>query len=125
MACSVVAAAHAAQVVIDVQFARDNDIIISAAVLDIEDLAPTRSAPGQDGVISVSRDCKAQVEIKSILKDMTGLLVQGDTVSVVYSCGAWLERATLIGNVDPENTWHNVSIGVMGIDNIRIRFRIP
>ena len=36
--------------------------------------------------------------------------------------GAWTERARLRGNVDPENTWHNVSIDVAA-NNLRIRFR--
>lgn len=37
--------------------------------------------------------------------------------------GAWLEKATLRGNVNPENTWHKVSIDLTGINNLRIRFR--
>lgn len=35
----------------------------------------------------------------------------------------WTERASLNGNVDAENQWHNVSIGVDAINNLRIRFR--
>ncbi|MBL7189821.1 MAG: PKD domain-containing protein [Phycisphaerae bacterium] len=37
----------------------------------------------------------------------------------------WTEMASLEGNVDPENTWHNVSIDVdvTAINNLRIRFR--
>ena len=37
----------------------------------------------------------------------------------------WPEMASLNGNVDvdPENTWHNESINVTGISNLRIRFR--
>jgi len=39
--------------------------------------------------------------------------------------GAWIEKAKLRGNVDPENQWHNVSINVTGINNnnLRVRFR--
>jgi len=37
--------------------------------------------------------------------------------------GAWLPAASLRGNVDPENTWHNVSIPVTAINDIMIRFR--
>ena len=37
--------------------------------------------------------------------------------------GGWTEKARLRGNVDPENTWHNVSIDVAAINNLRIRFR--
>jgi len=35
----------------------------------------------------------------------------------------WVEKARLSGNVDAENTWHNVSIGLSGINSLRIRFR--
>ena len=35
----------------------------------------------------------------------------------------WTEKARLRGNVDPENTWHNVSIDMTGINSLRIRFR--
>jgi len=37
--------------------------------------------------------------------------------------GDWLPAASLRGNVDPENTWHYVSIPVTGIHNLMIRFR--
>jgi len=36
---------------------------------------------------------------------------------------SWIEKARLRGNVDPENTWHNVSIGLNGISGLKIRFR--
>ncbi len=36
---------------------------------------------------------------------------------------SWTEKARLRGNVDPEDTWHNVSIDVTTINNLRIRFR--
>jgi len=35
----------------------------------------------------------------------------------------WVEKARLSGNVDPENTWHNVSIDLTNINNLSIRFR--
>lgn len=35
----------------------------------------------------------------------------------------WVEKARLRGNVDPENVWHNVSIDLTGINNLRIQFR--
>jgi PKD repeat protein len=38
--------------------------------------------------------------------------------------GAWVEMATLRGNVDTENQWHNVIItDVTAVSNLRIRFR--
>ena len=38
--------------------------------------------------------------------------------------GPWVQKATLSGNVDTENQWHNVSItDVTAINNLRIRFR--
>ena len=36
---------------------------------------------------------------------------------------SWLEKVKLGGNVDPENTWHNQSIDLAGINNLQIRFR--
>jgi hypothetical protein len=41
----------------------------------------------------------------------------------VSTNGTWLEKARLRGNVDTEDAWHNMSIDVTGINNIRIRFR--
>jgi hypothetical protein len=35
----------------------------------------------------------------------------------------WTEKARLRGNVDPEDTWHNVSINLTGINSLRIQFR--
>ncbi len=35
----------------------------------------------------------------------------------------WIEKARLSGNVDPEDTWHDVSIDLTGIDSLKIRFR--
>ncbi len=35
----------------------------------------------------------------------------------------WGEKSRLKGNVDSENTWHNVSIDLTGINNLRIQFR--
>jgi PKD repeat protein len=37
--------------------------------------------------------------------------------------GAWAEMARLRGNVDPEDTWHFVSVNVTALNNLRIRFR--
>ncbi len=37
--------------------------------------------------------------------------------------GAWTKEVRLRGDVDLENTWHNVSINVAAINNLRIRFR--
>ncbi len=36
---------------------------------------------------------------------------------------SWVEKARLKGNVDPEDTWHNVNIELNNINNLRIRFR--
>ncbi|MGH7801995.1 MAG: S8 family serine peptidase [Thermodesulfobacteriota bacterium] len=35
---------------------------------------------------------------------------------------SWVEMARLRGNVDPENVWQAVSIGLNNIDNLRMRF---
>ncbi len=35
----------------------------------------------------------------------------------------WTEKARLKGNIDPENTWHNVSINLTDIGSLKIRFR--
>jgi hypothetical protein len=35
----------------------------------------------------------------------------------------WVEKARLKGNVDLENVWHDVSIDLTGINNLRIQFR--
>ncbi|MEW5907983.1 MAG: S8 family serine peptidase [Patescibacteria group bacterium] len=35
----------------------------------------------------------------------------------------WIEKARLIGNVDPENTWHNAAIELNNISNLKLRFR--
>ncbi len=35
----------------------------------------------------------------------------------------WTEKARLRGNVDPEDTWHDVSITLNGIKNLKLRFR--
>ncbi|MCD4807468.1 MAG: hypothetical protein K8R13_07870, partial [Methanococcoides sp.] len=35
----------------------------------------------------------------------------------------WTEKAILRGNVDTENTWHEESIEVNDIDNLKIQFR--
>jgi PKD repeat protein len=37
--------------------------------------------------------------------------------------GAWKPAASLRGDVDQEDAWHNMSIDVTGINNIKIRFR--
>jgi len=36
---------------------------------------------------------------------------------------SWVEKARLKGNVDPEDTWHNVSIDLTDISNLQIQFR--
>ena len=36
---------------------------------------------------------------------------------------SWVEKAKLNGNVDPENTWHNASINLTGINSLKIQFR--
>ncbi len=35
----------------------------------------------------------------------------------------WVEKARLRGNVDPENTWHNLTIDLTNISNLQIQFR--
>ena len=35
----------------------------------------------------------------------------------------WVEKARLRGNVDPENTWHKVSVNLTNINSLRIQFR--
>ena len=35
----------------------------------------------------------------------------------------WSQRAILRGNVDPENSWRNVTVNLNGISSLRIRFR--
>ena len=36
---------------------------------------------------------------------------------------SWTEKARLKGDVDPENTWHNVSMDVTGASALKLRFR--
>jgi subtilisin family serine protease len=36
---------------------------------------------------------------------------------------SWTQRAILRGNVDPENTWHNVTVDLISISQLKIRFR--
>ena len=36
---------------------------------------------------------------------------------------SWVEKARLRGNVSQENTWHNVTVTVNAINNLRLRFR--
>lgn len=35
----------------------------------------------------------------------------------------WVERARLRGNADPEDQWHQVSVELIGISSLRLRFR--
>ena len=36
---------------------------------------------------------------------------------------SWTQHATLMGNVDAENTWHPVQVELSGISSLRLRFR--
>lgn len=36
---------------------------------------------------------------------------------------SWVEKARLRGNIDSEDTWHSVSIDLVGISNLKIQFR--
>ncbi|MFC2160761.1 C45 family autoproteolytic acyltransferase/hydrolase [Acidobacteriota bacterium] len=35
----------------------------------------------------------------------------------------WIEKVVLKGNVDQENTWHNISVEISNIENLTLRFR--
>ena len=84
-----VTAVQAAQVITSWGFAHDNDAVVLGTVLEVERLAAVPVDSGQDGSVRGFYKCRAQVAIREILKDSTGLLGGRKALSVVYDCGGW------------------------------------